>query len=223
MNDVDKLIRDFKFSIAVLQSNITLLKKSNTFNDSNAISSEVGETVEDKEIRKLERIWNKEWVCPVCGKLESKAIFTPKLEIIDGKPIENKESAADLMKRGSIEPTDVISSDAARPEFSFDTQEEFDAHMKNVHGMEINSELQNIDDDEILKQYGAHYLDRRYGHEIIAGKGEGSKIRIKPQHHDFLVDDRFYGNSIKVVDKPDKLDNIKIKKRKMDILKKPSK
>jgi len=215
---INELIRKFKLSVVVLQSNITSLKKD-SYNTGAVISAEVGETVEDKEIKKLERIWTKEWVCPVCGKLEGNAVFTQKIEIVDGKAIEHKESSAQKMIRGEMPPTDIITSKTARPEFSFDTKEEFDAHMKNVHGMDVDADFKDIKDEEILKDYGAHYLDMRYGHEIIAGPGDGNKVVIRPRHHDFVVDDIFYSGAMKIINLPDKT---KIKKRKMDILKKPS-
>ena len=163
---IDTVKNDLKMVLSMIQDGVGIMNdlyRENNLLESFGVSGDVGETMEEKEIKKWEREFNREWVCPICGEVNTKDVFIkPVLEVIDEKTVKTGVSGgiAAILASGKYE-SDYIPT--ARTSDCFETEEEFDNHMLTVHGMRIDKEMESSADEEILQKYGAHYMDMRYG------------------------------------------------------------
>ena len=87
-----------------------------------------------------------------------------------------------MRKQGGIvsdaQKSDFDGDDNTRKErFAFESEEAFDNHMKDVHGIEIDKTKDMIADDILIRQFGAHYSDMRYGKQMKNPKKSKEAIK----------------------------------------------
>ena len=137
-------------------------------------SYEAGETVESKEMQKMEQVWNKDWDCPICGIVNKSEVHvgevgddsvSNKVKDMDGHLVSDRDIADRKIK------------------ISFDSKEGFDEHMRVAHGIVVIDEgdIEDMFDLGVMKEYGSHYTDFKYGHVVKTGdkRTEKQGVRVK--------------------------------------------
>jgi len=201
MSDVKNTM---KLMIASLSDNVTEILRGHMFNYYSD-SYESGETIEDREIKKLQKVWTRGFVCLICGDAKCEAAFSDPTRVSEDGTVVKSGSVVEDMQNGKIQPTSILTAATPRDEFSFETKEEFDQHMKTVHGICIEDALDELPEEEIMKRYGSHYYNFKHGHKIVVCKGDESKhIKIKPHHRPFTISDDLYKDKSIIIDNKDK-------------------
>lgn len=171
-DDFKQLKTDLKLTVALLTEGFKDLFNDDKLSDVEEESSaEVGEMIEDIELKKFEKMWSREFICPLCNEHKIKE---------DQIAESGTGLAKKMLKEGKFE---VITEQTPRTKWSFEDEETFDRHMKEVHGISVDRSKPPINDKEILRDYGAHYQDFRHSHKVKGHAGLNKFVVSSPEHN----------------------------------------
>ena len=197
MIDLVNLKNTMKLMIVSMNDEIMEMLRGMVFN-SYSDSYEAGEAVDDREIKKLQKMWNRGYVCPICGNQECEAAFSSPSEVSGDGGVIKPDSVVEDMLGGKVGPTTMLTTGTVREGCSFETRDEFDKHMRSVHNVCVEDALDELPEEALLKEYGAHYYNFKHDHNIVC-KDEGKHVKVKPHHHNYKISEDYYeGKSIKV-------------------------
>jgi hypothetical protein len=180
MPNFDEVQQSLLMSIAVAQKEIKDVICTSDIPAKNL--AEVGETIEDKEIKQLEKSWSREWICPMCGESKGDAVFFSKVKVkvIDGaieSVEENLDGITDVVHELGEDDDDpsIIDDNTPLGEFSFDSEEAFDEHMLTVHGIVIEKNGPELTDKAVMDMVGP----KEYGGTPVHLNEKNKKQLIK--------------------------------------------
>jgi len=182
------LKNELKFAVALITEGFKDLFEDKYVELEVADASEVGEMVEDIELKKFEKMWTREFVCPLC--------FDNKIDFDKQVTEGGGNIAAKIIAEDNTTDDEVMTSQTPRQKWAFEDEESFDRHMEEVHGIKIDRDKVPIEDKKILRDYGAHYQDFRHGQQVKGKKGNTFVVsspehcvKLDQQAMDELIDD----------------------------------
>jgi len=187
-DNMDKIKNNLRLKILQLNDNVLEMTRMNV--SQTADLCETGDTVENQEIKVWGKDFTKGFECPVCHVHESKAVIVQSTRFNskgDGL-VETGDSIFSGINADN--PSHMIDENTKYSKGSFETKEEFDEHMKVVHGIVVDDTLETLTDEEAMKRYGPHYHDFRYKHEIRDFRN--TEVKVKPRHHPYKLNEEYY-------------------------------